>query len=152
MQKWKLGDIFKKSVFRYFIGFNLIILLVPITASLLGYQYNVELVSDMVIENSNLLLQQSQKVIDERITQIQNVAITISKDTNVLEYGMYPDPLSRDSVYSNYMIQKILVEVPLLSDFVDLLFVQYNEKDSVISGGDTHYSLRKFYEINKAFL
>ncbi|MDO4364938.1 MAG: cache domain-containing protein, partial [Clostridia bacterium] len=140
----------KRSVFFYFVCYNLIILTIPLTLNILWYSQSSKLVEKNIIENSDTLLHQSQRVIDERLRQVRNMAINIASESDVRRYSNQTDSKSPDSIYINYLVDRLLGKYTSTESFIDTMFVYYNNSEVILSNQDNSRSPHNFFKYHAA--
>ncbi len=138
----------KRSVSFYFVCYNLIILTIPLTLNILWYSQSAKLVEKNIIENSDTLLHQSQRVIDERLRQVRSMAINIASENDVRRYSNQTDSKSPDSIYINYLVDKLLGKYTSTESFVDTMFVYYNNTQVILSNQDNSRDPHDFFKCN----
>ncbi len=141
-----------RSVFFYFVLYNLIILTIPLMLNVVWYKRAEKLVKDKTTEVADTVLTRSQSVIDERIRRIKSNAVNISLNTDVRRYADYADPKSAKSIYAYTTIDKTLQKYISLDSYTEMIFIYYGNSNTVLSSTGGILSPREFYRLNGKLL
>lgn len=141
-----------RSVFFYFVLYNLIILTIPLMLNVVWYRRAEKLVKDKTTEVADTVLTRSQSVVDERIRRIKSNAVNISLSADVRRYADYADPKSAKSIYTYTTIDKTLQKYISLDSYTEMIFIYYGRSNTVLSSTGGILSPREFYRLNGKLL
>lgn len=142
----RLKSLFKKrSMFSTFLLYYAIILIIPTAIGLISYFKAESIVREEMKNYSDAMLHQSQRVIDERLKNVQQMAINIAMETEISWVSNLGSNMGPDGIYSMSKIIKTLSNAKSTNKFIEMIYIHLKKSGIILKDNSGIYFTDKFY-------
>lgn len=135
----------KINIFRKFLLSYLLILIIPLLASLIIYQVSIHKMKDYASENSKNLLNQTKDIIDQKNNEIENFVYQMSVNPEINQLMYRKSNTDMNIAYDIYKVQNSINPYwytnKLFSDF----YIYFNQIDIIVSPESSYVRTKDFY-------
>lgn len=134
----------KKSFFHIMRSY-VIVLIIPIIIGMWAYNIALHAIEKTVIESNTAVLQQSMDVLDQRLSEVDNIVEQLSWNSRVKNFLYVNKPFDGANVYKILDVRKSLYNYKLSNNFVGDYYIFY-KNSNIVLGPDLTYTIPDFYE------
>ena len=125
------------------------ILIIPIVISGIIYASTLQIVKTEINRANELALQQMKQSIDSMLRGVERLSVELSMNKSVVAFSYESSPLTDDNHYDLYMIANDLYTYKLANDYIEQIYVYYENSDTVISAQERMDSAELFTLIRR---
>lgn len=141
MKKRTRGD----RIFRTFLIPYLVILLIPLTISVINYTNTVRVVEDEVVKANRTLLQQSSQILNQRFSEIDMIVRQLQANSKVIQFQYVEDPFEGVTPSRILDTRLGLYDYSLSNNFLLEYFIFFKRSELAMRPNMT-YRFSEFYD------
>jgi two-component system, response regulator YesN len=135
----------KIKIFRKFLLSYLLILIIPLLASLVIYQVSIHKIKEYASENSQNLLKQTKDIIDKKNDEIENFVYQLSLNPEINQL-MYRKSNSDINIpYEIYQVQNSINPYWYTNKLFRNFYIYFNQIDTIVSPKSSYVRIKDFY-------
>lgn len=136
------------KIFRRFLISYLVILIIPMAAGFISYQVSIDTAEKYSIINSRQVLNQSKKILEQNIDEIDRFVLQLSLDRD-LNFLLTKDASEKKRILSPLrQLATTLSSYATTNEFLGDLYIHLKQSDLIITAGSVYYRPYHFYEGN----
>ncbi|WP_419955507.1 helix-turn-helix domain-containing protein [Neobacillus niacini] len=136
----------KIKIFRKFLLSYLMILIIPLVASLVIYQVSVHKLKDYASENSKNLLNQTKDIIDQKNDEIENFVYQMSLNPEINQLMYRTSNADINIAYDIYKVQNSINPYWNTNKLFTNFYIYYNQIDTIVSPESSYVRTKDFYD------
>lgn len=140
----------KVRIFRKFLLSYLLILIIPLLASLVIYQVSIHIIKDYASENSKNLLNQTKNMIDQKNNEIENFVYQMSLNPEINQLMHRKSNTDINIAYDIYKVQNSINPYWYTNKLFNKFYIYFNQIDTIVSP-ESSYVRTKDYYYNHAY-
>ncbi|GGH86409.1 YesN/AraC family two-component response regulator [Pullulanibacillus pueri] len=137
------------SLFKNFFVSYIIILLLPLITGFFSYQVSINLAEKSSIESSLSILNQSKKVLEQRLSEVGSFTRQLALNNDAIELLDQNDLNNNSRVFRSWKVSQDLSSYAATNDYLQDCFLYIKRQQIVITPKSVFYRLRQFYELNE---
>ncbi|MFD0957795.1 helix-turn-helix domain-containing protein [Paenibacillus chungangensis] len=138
----------KTTILLRFLIPYMLMMLIPLSIGFFVYHKTVDVLEDEVVEKNMALLQQSKKVLDAQLEEVELFAQNMTTHPKVVSFQYERDVFHRDQVYKTLEIRKAVSSVVQQSRFIDDFLLLFKNSELALTADSTY----KWAELYPGFL
>lgn len=127
---------YNRSVIVTWLVSYVAVLTVPIVVSFALYMVSYQQVKSESTRANELLLEQMEMSIDSKLKGLKQLSLEIALNKNISSFSSVDLPLKNSNYYELFLISESLRTYKNANDYIDQIYVMYNNSDTVISTFD----------------
>lgn len=123
----------RRTVYRGILFSYLLMLVIPLLIETFSYlQYSNLIHKETEIYNHSLL-KQSQRVLDDRLQSIEELAINLSSDTEVQRFVNVPESMDAVDKYNMSKLIETINRYKKTNSFIDNVYIYFPKSGSILT-------------------
>ncbi|NWQ40734.1 helix-turn-helix domain-containing protein [Bacillus sp. EB106-08-02-XG196] len=135
----------KITVFRKFLLSYLLILVIPLLASLIIYQVSIHKISENATENSKNLLNQTKEIIDQKNDEIEKFVYQMSLNPEINQLMNRTSSTDLNIAYDIYKVQNSISPYWLTNQLFRNFYIYFNQIDTIVSPESSYVRIKDYY-------
>ncbi|WP_190284968.1 helix-turn-helix domain-containing protein [Bacillus sp. S3] len=136
----------KIKIFRKFLFSYLMILIIPLLASLVIYQVSVHKMKDYASENSKNLLNQTKDIINQKNDEIENFVYQMSLNPEINQLMYRTSNADINIAYDIYKVQNSINPYWNTNKLFNNFYIYFNQIDTIVSPESSYVRTKDFYD------
>ncbi|GHH97826.1 AraC family transcriptional regulator [Neobacillus kokaensis] len=135
----------KINIFRKFLLSYILILVIPLLASVIVYKVSIHKLKDYATENSKNLLNQTKDIIDQKNEEIEKFVfqMSLNPDINQLMYRKSKNDINFG--YEAYKVRNSLQPYLYTNKLFSNFYIYFNQIDTIVSPKSSYVRTKDFY-------
>lgn len=136
-------------VFRTFLVYYFILLLIPNLAGYVSYRASIDVAKSSSIENSRMSLRMSKEILESRLKEVVGFTNQLAIDPDLNRLIVDPNPSVANNVVKLADIQRRLATFSSTNDYLKNFYLYLINYNVVITPTTLFYRPNHFYELNQ---
>lgn len=138
----------KIKIFRRFLISYLLILIIPLLTSFIGYQVSINKVKEYATEDSKNLLNQTRDNIDNKNDEIENFVYQMSLNPEINQLIYRKSDKELNIAYDLYKVQNSISPYWYTNKLFRNFYIYFNQMDTIVSPESSYVRIEDFYRIH----
>ncbi|WP_045517137.1 helix-turn-helix domain-containing protein [Neobacillus niacini] len=135
----------KITIFRKFLFSYLLILIIPLLASLIIYQVSIHKIKEYASENSKSLLNQTKDIIDQNNDEIERFVYQMSLNPEINQLMNRTLSTEMNIAYDIYKVQNSIKPYLYTNKLFRNFYIYFNGSDTIVSPESSYVRTKDYY-------
>ena len=136
----------RNSVFLRFLISYILILAMPLLTGSVLYQHTLQLLKNEVVKSNMILLEETKEIVDQRLDEINKMAMQLALNTNVKNLVYSSDPIKDSEIYKILDVEQEMLPYALTNTFISDFYIYVKSSNILVSPSTAYSRLPQQYD------